>query len=203
VIRVGLTGNIGSGKSTVARVWADLGARVVDADLIAREVLEPGTVTSARVVEVFGNKVLDGNGSIDRKKLADRVFKDPEALTALNEIVHPQVIHRIKELMKSELPGGGGVFVVEAALILECGREKDYDCIVVVDAGLEQCVDRVVSERGLERQQVERIARSQMSRESKMARADIVINNDGSLDALEAEAARIFGELKKKAEEAS
>jgi len=123
VIRVGLTGNIGSGKSTVARVWADMGARVVDADLIAREVLEPGTETSARVVEVFGNKVLDGKGSLDRKKLADRVFKDPEALAALNEIVHPPVIQRIKALMKSEPPGASGIFVVEAALILECVRE--------------------------------------------------------------------------------
>ena len=197
MIRVGLTGNIGSGKTTVAKVWADMGARIIDADVLAKEVLEPGSKASARVVEVFGKRVLDGGGSLDRKKLAECVFNDPDALSTLNEIVHPTVISRIETLMKNESPGGCRIFVVEAALTLECGREKDYDVIVVVDAPLEKCVERVVAERGLERTLVGRIAKSQMKPDAKKAKADFVIKNDGDLNALKDEAARVFGELEK------
>jgi len=202
VIRVGLTGNIGSGKTTVAKVWADMGAKIIDADVIAKEVLEPDSEASRRVVEVFGKGVLDGGGSLDRKKLAERVFNNPDALSTLNEIVHPAVISRIETLMKNEPPGGRSIFVVEAALILECGREKDYDIIVVVDAALEKCVERVIAERGLDRTLAGRIAKSQMKPDSKKERADFVINNDGDLNDLRAEAARVFRELDKLADRA-
>lgn len=197
---VGLTGNIGSGKSTIAGVWESLGARVIDADRIARDVLVPGSHALDKVLETFGKDVLDEGGELDRNKLAGRVFGDPEAVTSLNEIVHPPVIRRIQEIINSD-PGKNTIYVVEAALIIESGRKKDYDVIVVVDSDLESCVERVMKARAMTREEVLRIAGSQMDREKKRSEADIIIDNSGSLDALRREAIHVYHKLIKIEEE--
>ncbi|MFQ6103996.1 MAG: dephospho-CoA kinase [Candidatus Glassbacteria bacterium] len=197
MLRVGLTGNIGSGKSTVARIWADLGACIIDADIIAREVLTPGSITHEKVVYVFGEEIFDESGMLDRKRLADIVFNDPQKLATLNELVHPPVIKRIQDIMEKYSSESGLICVVEAALILECGREADYDLIVVVDADPRECVKRVMEERDLTREEVERVFGSQMSASEKKVKADFIIHNNGSLEELRLEAISVYESMKK------
>ncbi len=201
MLKVGLTGNIGCGKSTVARVWETLGARTVDADRVTRELLVPGSPVLDQVVRVFGRRILAGDGSLDRGKLADIVFSDKEALSTLNGIVHPPTIDRIRRLMEESRARGDGIFAVEAALIIEVGRRDDYDVIVLVHADPEQCVERVMDSRGLERGDVLRILDSQMDSELKKEHADIVIENDGSIADLEEKAKKAYRQLQRMEEE--
>jgi dephospho-CoA kinase len=195
MLRVGLTGNIGSGKSTVARVWESMGARVLSADAIAKDLLAPGSALLGKVVRAFGEGILDSEGALDRKRLAGVVFRDGRALAALDAIVHPAVIRRIREIIEKDDAGSATIYVVEAALIIECGRETDYDVIVVVESDRAECVERVMRERGLAREDVERIARAQMAPEEKRKKAQIVIENDGSIEDLVEKARRVFEEL--------
>lgn len=195
MLRVGLTGNIGSGKSTVAKVWEEMGAVVLSADGIAKELLSPGSELLEEIVRAFGEDILDSEGALDRRKLADIVFKNSEALAALDAIVHPAVIRSIQETIEREGPGSRTIYVVEAALIIECAREAEYDVIILVDARPEKCLEWVMKQRGQSREEVERIASSQMAPEEKRKRADIVIENDGSIEDLKKEARRVFDVL--------
>lgn len=197
MLSVGLTGNIGCGKSTVAQVWKDLGARIIDADQVTRELLEPGSPVLDQVVWAFGEHILGGDGTLDRKKLADIVFSDESALSTLNSIVHPPTIRRIRRIIEENPPSGAGIVAVEAALIIECGRENDYDVIVLVHAQRDRCVEWVMKSRGLTRDAVLRITGSQMDSARKKVHADMVIENDGTLDELEAKAEMTFRELQR------
>ncbi len=178
---VGLTGGIGSGKSTVAGLLAERGAVVIDADQIARQVVEPGQPAHAQLVERFGPGVLAADGSIDRRVLAGIVFADPAALADLNAIVHPRVAVEVSRRL-SELPDDASV-VLDVPLLVEAGSAA-IDALVVVDCPEEVAVRRLVERRGMDEHDVRRRVEAQASREDRRARADRVILNDGSLDDL-------------------
>lgn len=184
---IGLTGGIGSGKSTVAAMLAKLGAIVIDADRIGHEVYAPGKPAWSAVVDAFGRDVVAGDGSIDRKRLAARVFSDPAALARLNALLHPRMADEIRRRI-DELRARGGrePVVLEAAVLLEAGWDALVDETWVVVAPTALRVERVSAERGADPAEVERRIRSQMSDEERQRRADLVIRNGGSRADLEA-----------------
>lgn len=179
--RIGLSGGIGSGKSTVARLFADLGAFVVDADAIAREVVSPGTQGLADLAEAFGPDILTPDGSLDRQALADIVFADPAAREKLNAITHPRIAARTAELVAS-IPDSA-VFIHDVPLLVELGLQDAYDLVVIVDAPDEMRVQRLV-ERGLDADDARARIAAQATREQRLGVADIVIDNSGDLDSL-------------------
>lgn len=178
--RIGLTGGIGSGKSTVARMFAELGAHVIDADAVAREVVEPRTPGLAALVEEFGNGILDGD-RLDRTALAQIVFEDEGARTRLNAIIHPLIGARTAELIAALPPDA--VFLHDVPLLVELHLENAYDLVVVVDAPDDVRVSRLV-ERGLSEDDARARIATQATREQRLAVADVVIDNSGDLDQL-------------------
>jgi dephospho-CoA kinase len=200
VLRVGLTGGIGAGKSEVSARLAAQGAVVIDADAIAREVVEPGTEGLAQVVGVFGPEVLLPDGGLDRPRLGEIVFADPDLRGKLNEIVHPRVGARMAELEREA--GPASIVVHDVPLIVESGRTDAYDLVVVVDVPPRVQVDRLVRRRGMTREQAEARMAAQASREERLAIADIVIDNSGSLAELDRQVGDLWSELRRKAERA-
>lgn len=197
MLRVGLTGGIGAGKSEVSARLAAQGAVVIDADTIAREVVEPGTEGLAEVVEAFGPEVLLPDGTLDRPRLGDIVFADPELRSKLNAIVHPRVGARMAEL--EQAAGPGAIVVLDVPLIAETGRTNAYDLIVVVDAPPRVQVDRLVRRRGMTREQARARMEAQASREQRLAIADIVVDNSGSLGELDRQVGDLWTELRRRA----
>ena len=179
--RVGLTGGIGSGKSTVAQMFADLGAWVVDADAIAREVVAPGSEGLAELVEQFGSQILTDNGDLDRAAVAAVVFSDPSARERLNAIVHPLIARRTTELIAA-IPQDA-VLVHDVPLLVELGMQGAYDVVVVVDAPDDVRIRRLV-QRGLDEDDARARIAAQASRDERLAVADVVIENAGDLDDL-------------------
>ncbi|KUP98571.1 dephospho-CoA kinase [Thermobifida cellulosilytica TB100] len=194
---MGLTGGIGSGKSSVARRLAEYGALVIDADAVAREVVEPGTPALAEIVAEFGEQVLTPDGRLDRPKLGAIVFADEAKLARLNEIVHPRVGQRTQELM--ERAGEGTIVVYDVPLLVENGLADRYDVVVVVDVPVETQVERVVANRGMPADQVRARIRAQADREQRRAVADIVIDNSGTEQELDARVAEVWQELQRRA----
>ena len=192
MLRVGLTGGIGAGKSEVSRRLAAYGAVVIDADQIAREVVEPGTEGLAEVVAAFGPEVLTPDGALDRARLGDIVFADPELRGKLNAIVHPRVAARMAEL---ERGASGSIIVHDVPLIAENGRAGAYDVVVVVDAPPKVQAERLVRRRGMTREQARARMAAQASREQRLAIADIVIDNSGSLADLDHRVAEVWADL--------
>ncbi|HYF46570.1 MAG TPA: dephospho-CoA kinase [Acidimicrobiales bacterium] len=185
MILVGLTGGIGSGKSTVSARLAELGARVIDADAIVRELQEPGTEVFAAIVERFGEGVVAADGALDRQAVADIVFNDPDQLKALNEIVHPAVGVEIAERLKAAAETDD-VVVLDVPLLVESGRD-DMAATVVVDLDPELAIQRLVEHRGFDEADARaRIAR-QVSREDRLAKATKVLDNSGTPDELVAQ----------------
>jgi dephospho-CoA kinase len=179
---IGLTGGIGSGKSTVSRLLAARGAVIVDADVIAREVVEPGGPAYDALVERFGADVLGEDGAVDRPALADIVFSDAAALADLNGIVHPAVGAVIAERLAEEAPTDH-VVVLDVPLLVESGR-SNAAAVIVVDCPEEEAVRRAVA-RGLPEDDVRRRMAAQASRDDRLAKADFVIDNAGPRDALD------------------
>ncbi len=179
--RVGLTGGIGSGKSTVAQMFADLGASVVDADAIAREVVAPGSEGLAELVEQFGSQILTDNGDLDRAAVAAVVFSDPSARERLNAIVHPLIARRTTELIAA-IPQDA-VLVHDVPLLVELGMQATYDLVVVVDAPDDVRIQRLV-QRGLDEDDARARIAAQASRDERLAVADVIIENTGDLDDL-------------------
>ncbi len=179
--RVGLTGGIGSGKSTVAQMFADLGAWVVDADAIAREVVAPGSEGLAELVERFGSQILTDNGDLDRAAVAAVVFSDPSARERLNAIVHPLIARRTTELIAA-IPQDA-VLVHDVPLLVELGMQATYDLVVVVDAPDDVRIQRLV-QRGLDEDDARARIAAQASRDERLAVADVIIENTGDLDDL-------------------
>jgi dephospho-CoA kinase len=196
VLRVGLTGGIGAGKSEVSRRLAAQGAVVIDADLIAREVVAPGTDGLAEVIAAFGPGVLGSDGELDRVALGDIVFADEEKLATLNSIVHPRVAARMREV--EDAAGAGSVIVHDVPLIAENGLASRYDMVVVVDAPPRIQLDRLVRLRGMSREQAQARMAAQASREERLAIATIVVDNSGSLAELDRQVGELWAELRRR-----
>jgi dephospho-CoA kinase len=184
-VQIGLTGGIGSGKSTAAARFAELGALVIDADVLAREAVEPGTDGLAAVVAEFGEQVLDADGRLDRRALARLVFGDEAARGRLNAIVHPRVRARAVELIAAAPPGT--VVVQDVPLLVETEQAGAYDLVVVVEAPEELRVRRLAADRGMSAEEVRARMASQATDEQRRAVADVVLVNDGTPDDLRAE----------------
>jgi dephospho-CoA kinase len=183
VLLVGLTGGIGSGKSSVSSLLAAKGAVVIDADAITRELQEPGTPVFEAMVERFGQDIVGADGALDRPAVADIVFADPEALADLNAIVHPAVGAEIARRLEREVDTDH-VVILDVPLLVESGRD-DLVGLVVVDTDPEVAVQRLVAQRGFREEDARaRIAR-QASREERLARAGFVVDNNGDRTALE------------------
>ncbi len=197
MLRVGLTGGIGAGKSEVSKHLAAQGAVIIDADLIAREVVAPGTDGLAAVIEAFGPDVLGADGGLDRVRLGDIVFADERKLATLNSIVHPLVGARMREL--EEAAGPGSVVVHDVPLIAENGLASAYDLVVVVDVPPRVQLDRLVRLRGMTREQAHARISAQVSREQRLSIADIVVDNSGSLAELDRQAGELWSELRRRA----
>ena len=181
--RVGLTGGVASGKSTVSAMLAELGAVVIDADVLAREVVAPGTDGLAAVVDAFGTDVLADDGALDRAAVGAIVFADPERRRVLEGIIHPRVRARAAELEAEAEPGT--VVVHDIPLLVETGQADSFDAVVVVDVPVETQVERMVAQRGMSREEAESRVAAQATREQRLAIADDVVVNDGPLQALD------------------
>ena len=193
---VGLTGGIGSGKSTVAAMLAERGAVVVDADRLAREAVAVGTDGYRAVVERFGPDVVAGAGGLDRKALAGVVFEDPGALADLNAIVHPPVRAAIAERVAS-LEGTDAVVVLEIPLLVESGRSYGASQVIVVDCPEDVAVGRLVESRGMDAADARRRIAAQVSRADRLAAADVVIDNSGSVADLGRQVDALWADLRR------
>ncbi|MFK0116012.1 dephospho-CoA kinase [Streptomyces sp. NPDC090994] len=197
MLRVGLTGGIGAGKSEVSGLLVECGAVLIDSDRIAREVVEPGTEGLAAVVEAFGADVLAGDGTLDRPKLGAIVFSDQERLGVLNSIVHPLVRARSEELERAAAPDA--VVVHDVPLLTENGLAPQYDVVIVVDAAPATQLDRLVRLRGMTEEDARARMAAQATREQRRAIADIVIDNDVPLEELRRRVAEVWAELARRA----
>ncbi|MFI6050190.1 dephospho-CoA kinase [Streptomyces violascens] len=193
MLKVGLTGGIGAGKSEVSRLLVSCGAVLIDADRIAREIVEPGTPGLAAVVEAFGPGILSADGTLDRPRLGGIVFSDPEKLATLNKIVHPLVGARSAELESTA--GPDSVVIHDVPLLTENGLAPLYDLVVVVDAAPETQLDRLVRLRGMTPEEARARMAAQADRAQRLAVADLVIDNDGPLESLEPQVRKVWEEL--------
>jgi dephospho-CoA kinase len=191
--RVGLTGGVGSGKSTVSAMLAELGAVVIDADLLAREVVAPGSEGLAAVVEAFGPTVLTATGELDRPALGAVVFADEAARRRLEAIIHPLVRARGAEL-EAAAPAEA-VVVHDIPLLAETGQADAFDAVVVVDVPVEVQMERMVRSRGMSPQEAQSRVAAQATREQRRAVATYVIDNTGTLEDLRQRVAEVFAEL--------
>lgn len=181
---VGLTGNIGSGKSTVARLLVARGARLIDSDVLARRAVEPGTAAHAAIVARWSPRVLMPDGSLDRAALRSIVFRNRTELEALNAIVHPEVERLRQSDLADARRSGERVVVCDIPLLFEAGLETSVDRVILVDAPVATRLARLIEHRQISRDEGEAMIASQMPAESKRSRAHYVVDNDGTLDAL-------------------
>ncbi|MEG8280827.1 dephospho-CoA kinase [Streptomyces sp. AHA2] len=193
MLKVGLTGGIGAGKSEVSRLLVECGAVLIDADRIAREVVAPGTPGLAAVVDAFGEEILTEDGSLDRPRLGSIVFADAAKLATLNSIVHPLVGERSREL--EEAAAEDAVVLHDVPLLTENGLAPLYDLVVVVDASTDTQLDRLVRLRGMTEEDARARMAAQATREQRRAIADIVIDNDVPLPELEQRVREVWSEL--------
>jgi dephospho-CoA kinase len=202
MLNVGLTGGIGAGKSEVTRRFAARGASIIDADALAREVVDVGTPGLAAVIAEFGEDMLAADDSLDREKLAGVVFNDDGARLRLNAIVHPLVGERVFALMtEGEAAHPDGVMINDVPLIVESGVAERYEVIVVVDASAETQLERLTQRRGMTAADAKARMAKQASRADRRAIADYVIDNDGDLGSLEAQVDQVWTELVRRAAE--
>ncbi|MGW5635909.1 dephospho-CoA kinase [Streptomyces sp. NPDC003832] len=200
MLKVGLTGGIGAGKSEVSRLLVECGAVLVDADRIAREVVAPGTPGLAAVVAAFGEDILAADGSLDRPRLGSIVFADPDRLSVLNSIVHPLVGTRSRELEAAAAQDA--VVVHDVPLLTENGLAGLYDLVIVVDASPETQLDRLVRLRGMTEQDARARMAAQATREQRREIADIVIDNDVPLESLRRRVREVWAGLETRASRA-
>jgi dephospho-CoA kinase len=206
VLRVGLTGGIGSGKSEVSRRLAERGAVLIDADVAAREVVVPGSPGLARIAGTFGAGVLRPDGSLNRERLGEIVFSDPGLRTKLNEIVHPLVRAWMQEAEEAAVRAAAGaralagpVVVHDVPLLAESRGRSGFDVVIVVDVPPEAQAERLVRLRGMPAEQARARMAAQASREQRLALADIVIDNSGSLDDLDRRVGEVWADLERRA----
>ena len=195
-LRVGLTGGIASGKSTVGAMLAEMGCVVTDADALVADLYRPGEPGARAVADLFGPKMLTTDGSVDKEALGPAVFADPASRKRLEQAIHPLVGQRYLEILESA--GDGAVVVFEVPLLAETGGRGRYDAVVTVEAPADLRLDRAV-ERGLDRDQAAARMEAQARSEDRRAAADFVIENTGSLDQLRAEVEAVHAGLKRQA----
>lgn len=199
MLRVGLTGNVASGKSTVANAWRQAGARVIDADVLAREAVAPGSPGLAAIRRRFGDAVFDADGGLDRAALRRTVFADAEARADLEAIVHPEV-SRLRQLEETRAREAGESLVVhEIPLLYETGLDRDMDLVVLVHAREDARLARLLERRGLPEADARALMDAQMPAVLKLEGADIVIENDATVGALERRALEVLAELRVRA----
>jgi dephospho-CoA kinase len=194
-MRVGLTGGIASGKSTVSAILAELGAVVIDADQLARDVVAKGTSGLAQVVEAFGEEILTEDGELDRPKMGAIVFADVERRRTLEGIIHPLVFERSVAMEESAPPGA--IVIHDIPLLAESGRAEGFDAVVVVDAHQDHQVERMVRDRGWDTGEAESRIAAQASREERTAIATYVIDNTGTLADLRARVQEVYDDLRR------
>jgi dephospho-CoA kinase len=185
VKRIGITGGIGSGKTEACKILERLGEKVLYADLIAKDLTENNIEIKNEIKNVFGLEFFDKSGKLDRKKLADLVFSDDEALAVLNSLVHPHVFSFIDEEVSLLAKNGGDRIFVEAALIFETYMDENLDVVIVIDSEKDTRLKRVKSRDGMTESEFKKRVDSQMSSEEKVRLADFTIKNNGSLGELE------------------
>ena len=202
MLRVGLTGGIGSGKSEVARRLVAHGAVLIDADLAAREVVVPGSGGLKRIAAAFGDDVLGPDGSLDRARLGEIVFKDPELRAQLNAIVHPLVRQWMLAAERTAVQAAdppGPIIVHDVPLLAESRGKGGFDLVIVVDVPPELQIERLVGQRGMTPDQAGARMNAQASREQRLEVADIVIDNSGSLADLDRRVAALWADLQRRA----
>ena len=199
MLRVGLTGGIGSGKSEVARRLAEHGAVLIDADVAARQVVEPGSPGLARIAAAFGDEVLRPDGSLNRERLGEIVFADPGLRAELNAIVHPLVREWMQEAERAAVQTNGDAIVVhDVPLLAESRGKAGFDAVIVVDVPPELQLERLVRLRGMPAEQARARMAAQASREQRLAVADIVIDNSGSLEDLDGRVDEVWADLERR-----
>jgi dephospho-CoA kinase len=197
---VGLTGNIASGKTTVARLFSERGATIIDADVLSRRAVEPGTLAFDRIVERWGSDVVAPNGLLDRAALRNLVFPDHDELEELNRIVHPEVNRLRDRLVSDAVNRGDRIVISDVPLLFEKKMADEFNRIVLVDATRPLRLERLMRDRGLDETEALDMIAAQMPAELKRARADYVIDNTGTLTDLEAKVAHVWTELEREAE---
>jgi dephospho-CoA kinase len=197
MLRVGLTGGIATGKSTVGAMFVELGCHLIESDQITHQLFEPGQAVHAAVVMQFGNRILERGGTIDRRILGEIVFKDPQARAKLNSLVHPAIIQRQQEWLKEmEAQDPHGIAIVDAALMIEVGTYKNYDKVVVVTCSREMQRERLRARSALSEEEIESRIHSQMPTEEKIKYADFVIDNSGSIESTRVQVEKVYQELR-------
>jgi dephospho-CoA kinase len=199
MLLVGLTGNIGSGKSTVAQLLSERGVTIIDADVLSRRAVEVGTPAYRAIAERWGTSILAADGTIDRGELRRIVFSDPVQLEQLNAFVHPEVERMRSALVEQSRARGDRIVVCDIPLLFERRMTEDFDRIVLVDAPRPVRLERLVRERGLRETEAMDMIVAQMPAELKRARADHVIDNDGTLTQLDARVAAVWDVLEHEA----
>ena len=197
MLRVGLTGGIGSGKSEVSKRLAAYGAALIDADVAARAVVEPGTPGLGEITAVFGPQVLLPDGRLNRERLGQIVFADDSALAKLNAIVHPLVHERTQQLEQQATAtlGPGGIIVHDVPLLAENGLQNGFDTVIVVDAPDDQRLQRLIETRGMTAEHARERMAAQAGRDQRLAIADIVVDNSGTLADLDQQVAEVWSVL--------
>jgi dephospho-CoA kinase len=194
----GLTGGVASGKSTVALMFEQLGARVIDADRLGHELLRAPLPAYQAIRQSFGQEILDGSGEIDRSRLSAVVFGDPQKLRDLNAILHPRILERVEELaaqFRAQEPHA--VIIADAALIYEAGIAHRFTKILVAWCRPEQQIERLMAKAGISREEAERRINTQMPAEEKRRRADYAIDCSGNLESTRARVHTVYSELKR------
>ena len=184
---IGLTGGIGSGKTSVADLLRSHGLPVIDADQLARDVVEPGQLGLAELADAFGDDILAADGTLNRGELAARAFASEEATARLNAITHPRIMALRDELIDAARDNGEPAIIYDMPLLVEKGQHKDMDLVVVVHVDVDKRVERLVNGRGLDEADVRRRIDAQTSDEERLAVADVVIDNNGAREELEAQ----------------
>jgi len=192
---IGFTGGIGSGKTTITEYLAELGAIVIDADKVGHEAFEPNTEIWREVVAEFGKDILAPDNRIDRGKLGPLVFADPDALARLNQIMHPRMFDMMKARIEEYRQQGVAVVVIEAAVLIEANWTPLADEVWVATAPESAVLDRLEKQRGMDKEQTLSRIRSQLTTDERTTHADVVLQNDGSLDELKAKVSQLWERL--------
>ncbi len=197
MLHIGLTGNVGAGKSTVVTLFASWGATVIDTDILAREVVQPGSPALERIHQDFGDKVIAEDGGLDRPAMRRIVFSDTEAREKLESVLHPAIRARYRELVTEAEARGDRIVIGVVPLLFETGMQYDFDAVLVVDAPAAVRIERLVNKRGLTPEEASAVADAQMPAGEKRERADLVIDNDSDITTLERRAWETWKEIEK------
>ena len=203
MLTVGLTGNVASGKTTVANRWRESGIRVIDADRLGHAVLEDDAESRVALVAEFGSEILTSDGRIDRRALGEAAFSAPQRIARLNAIVHPPLLERLDGELERARAAGADLAVVDAALVFEFGLGEVLDAIVLVTAPASIREERLRETRGMDAERFARITETQMPDEEKVEASDYVIVNDGPIDRLRAEADAVLAAIRESMDEDS